>query len=331
MPPRKPAARADALTVSITRGPAIESTHIVHALVMDGQENVIAAHGDAARLTFPRSAIKPLQAIALLETGAAAAFNLSNAEIALACASHSGEPQHVDVVSAWLARLGLDETALECGAHAPYATPCNPAGILCNNCSGKHAGMLTLALHMKAPLQGYTRPDHPVQQKILAVMSDMFGAELTPAICGIDGCSAPNPAMPLQSMATGFARLMNPQNLGMFRGTACRHILQAMGEYPTLVGGTKRLDTALIAASSGGIISKVGAEGVYACVIPARNAVIVLKAEDGAGRAAQAALYTLLERHALADAAVLEAIRPLALPAQKNWRGLEVGGIRVEG
>lgn len=317
------------IVIEITRGPAVESTHLVHAVLLDGDGRRKAVYGKAKRPTFPRSSIKPLQAIALVESGAASAFHLSDAEIALACASHSGEDRHTEAAAAWLARLGLDETALECGAHAPYSAPCQPATALRNNCSGKHSGMVTLALHLKAPLRGYTDPNHPVQRAILSVMGEMCGRELTPAVCGIDGCSAPNPVMPLENMARGFAKFMNPTKLSMMRGTACRHLYTAMMQHPELVGGTGRLDTVILQAAKGKIMCKIGGEGVYAAVIPEKDTVIALKAEDGHTRAAQAALYGLLEKHNLADDAVLQAAKPVALPVQKNWRGFEVGEIRA--
>ena len=311
-----------ALTVEVTRGASVESRHFVHAVLMNGNEELQAVYGDAARLTFPRSTLKPLQTIALIESGAAEAYNLSDAEIALACASHSGEAQHVAAVAKWLKRLGLDETALECGAHSPYGEPGKAGTVLHNNCSGKHAGMLTLALFLKVPLKGYTNPEHPVQQEILKKISAMCGAELTPACCGIDGCSAPNPAMPLENMARGFAKLMQQKK------PAHKRIFEAMTNYPQLIGGQERLDTILMQAAEGKILSKTGAEGSYIALIPEKDTIIALKAEDGAGRAAQAALYALLEKHGLANAKVLSAIRPLALPVLKNWRNIETGLIR---
>lgn len=317
------------LVVEVTRGPFVESTHLVHAVLLDGNAKRKAVYGKAKRLTFPRSAIKPLQAIALVETGAAQAFGLSNAEIALACASHSAEEKHTSAVAAWLERIGLGEDALECGGHPPAAKPCDAPRALTNNCSGKHTGMLTLGLHLKADITGYTNAEHPVQQRILAAMSDMCGETLIPAVCGIDGCSAPNPAMPLENIARGFARFMNPAKLSITRGTACRHILQAMTEHPDLVAGKDRLDTILMQAANGKIMSKVGAEGVYIAVIPKHDTVLALKAEDGNLRAAQAALHALLERHRLAEGHVLEAMRDTALPVLKNWRKTEVGTIRV--
>jgi L-asparaginase II len=162
-----------------------------------------------------------------------------------------------------------------------------------------------------------------VQQKILAAISELCGSELTPAICGVDGCSAPNPAMPLENLARGFAAFMRQEK------PAHRRIFQAMAQHPDLVGGTGRLDTALMQAAEGKIVSKTGAEGVYIAMIPELDTAIALKAEDGASRAAQAALYGLLEKHQLADSAVLDAIRPLTLPVLKNWRSIVTGKVVV--
>jgi len=317
------------LTVEVIRGPAVESRHAVHAVLMNGRGEITATFGDPKRPTFPRSSIKPLQALALVETGAADAFNLSEAELALACASHSGEEKHTAAVAGWLGRLGLDVTCLECGAHAPYAFPAAPPGILCNNCSGKHAGMVTLSVFMKTPHMGYTYTGHPAQQAILKTVGEMCGVKINPLSCGTDGCSAPNPLLPLKNIARGFAVFMNPHDLPPARAEACGRLFQAMIRHPDLVGGTGRLDTVLMGAANGKIMSKTGAEGVYACVVPEQDTALVLKAEDGSARASHMALYALLEKYRLAETSVLEAIRPVALPAQKNWRGLETGMIRV--
>ena len=317
------------LIVEVTRGHAVESSHQVHAVLMNGLGETIAVYGNAQRLTYPRSSLKPLQALALVESGAAAEFGMSDAEIALACASHSGEALHTSTVAAWLKRLGTDESELECGAHAPYAAPCAPASVLCNNCSGKHAGMVTLARFLKTPPRGYTGAEHPVQKKILGAISDMCGENITPADCGVDGCSAPNPAMPLASLAQGFARFMNPALFGRERLSACRHIFRAMTANPEMVGGTGRIDTVLMQAAKGKVLTKVGGEAVHIAVIPEKDTAIALKAEDGAGRAAQAALCALLERHRLAPDDALAAAKPVAFPVLKNWRGLEVGTIRM--
>lgn len=322
--PQKP------LVVEVTRGPAVESRHDVHAVLVNGKGEITASYGDPKHPTFPRSSIKALQAIALVETGAAASFGLSNAELALACASHGGEKRHILTAKKWLEKIGLDETALECGAHAPYSAPHTPATILANNCSGKHTGMVTLSLFMQENHKGYTKPDHPAQQKILSTVGEMCGVTITPHNCGIDGCSAPNPVMPLENLAKGFAAFMNPQGLSMARGAACRQLYQAMVENPGLVGGEGRLDTVLMEAAKGKIACKVGGEAVYACVIPEKDTAIAVKVQDGAIRAAYAALFALLEKHKLADDTVLDAIRSFCLPLQKNWRGLEVGIIRTD-
>jgi L-asparaginase II len=316
------------LYVEITRGPAVESRHAVHAVLADGQGKIIESYGDALRPTFPRSCIKPLQAIALVETGAADAYGLSAAELALACASHSGEERHTEAVMAWLARLGLDEEILECGGQAPKHLPGGPARPLCNNCSGKHAGMVTLSLFLKAPPVGYTQPTHPAQRLILETVAEMCGEAISPATCGVDGCSAPNPLLPLASLARGFAAFMNPQGLSPERAAACRRLSAAMTAHPGLVAGVDRIDTVLMEASGGKIVSKVGAEGMHAALVPEKGVAIVFKVEDGAVRAAHGALYALLERHGLADEKTLQAIRPLALPALRNWRGIEVGVVR---
>jgi len=318
------------LTVAITRGDGIvESRHAVHAVILSGERQIIAQYGDAERMTFSRSTLKPLQAIALLESGAAATAALSDAEIALACASHNGEALHVEGVGAWLSRLGLGEDDLECGAQVPYGDPAGTARPLANNCSGKHAGMLTLARHLGAETKGYTDIRHPAQKMILHIVGEMCGAETAPGCCGTDGCSAPNPAMPLRALATGFATFMHPDTLGFARGIVCRHIYQAMVDHPLHVAGSKRLDSVLMQAAQGKIMCKIGAEGTYIAVIPEKDTVIALKAEDGAGRAGQAALAALLQKHALCDDAVFAAIKPVALPVIKNWRGIETGETRV--
>lgn len=327
MPRKKPTAP---LTVAVTRGDnIIESRHAVHAVVMSGDKKIIAAYGDAQRLTFTRSTLKPLQAIALLESGAAAAAQLSDAEIALACASHNGEALHVEGVGAWLTRLNFSEDDLACGAHAPYGNPAGDVRALANNCSGKHAGMLTLAQHLGASTKGYTDIDHPVQKSILDTIGQFCGETLQAGCCGTDGCSAPNPAMPLASLAAGFATFMRPETLGFARGIACRHIYQAMVDHPMHVAGTKRLDTVLMQAAQGKILCKIGAEGTYIAVIPDRDTVIALKTEDGAGRAGQAALAALLQKHDLCDEVVYDAVKPVALPDIKNWRGMITGTTQV--
>lgn len=312
--------------IELTRGPAVESSHLVHALLMDGDGKVVAAHGDADRPTFPRSALKPLQAVALIESEAAA--QLTDSEVALTCASHSGEEKHTVAVAAWLSRMGVSENALECGPHSPYIAPSRAPSVLCNNCSGKHAGMIALCQHMRGETAGYTKSSHPVQARILSTVADFCGTAVTAGTCGIDGCSAPNPVMPLSHFARGVTKFIGG-DLPEPRAAACRRIMAAMTAHPDLVAGTGRLDTILMQAAKGAVVAKGGGECVYAAIIPDKNRVLVLKAEDGAVRAVQAAVYAALEKYKLVGDDVLQAIRPTALPVQKNWRGLEVGIIRI--
>ncbi len=204
-----------------------------------------SAGGDVDRLIFPRSAVKPLQALALLESGAAEHFAVSQAEIALACASHGGEPFHVEPIRRWLARLGLDPTALECGAHPPTHGPSAEHLVAAgrapepvhNNCSGKHTAMLTVARHIGAPVAGYIRADHPVQRRVTAILAEMAGVEALPEP-GTDGCGLPTYPMTLAQLATAMARLADPQHLSPARAAACRRICAAMTGHPELVAGS---------------------------------------------------------------------------------------------
>lgn len=317
------------LTVDIIRGPMVESRHSVHALLMNGKGAITALYGDAGRQTFPRSAIKALQALPLVESGAAEAYHVTDREMALACASHIAEDRHVDAVRDWLARLQLSEDDLECGPQPqPDKTGITPRRI-CNNCSGKHTGMLTLALFLKAPTKGYTDPLHPVQQKILAAISEMSGAAVTAAECGVDGCSAPAMFMPLKNLARAFAAFMNPQGLSAERALACRRLLRAATENAGLIQGSGKMDTVLMESARGRLFCKGGAEGVYVLIAPDHDTVAVFKCEDGNMRATQAAVYHILEKYGLADADTLKAIRPIALPAIRNWAGAETGYIRI--
>ncbi len=225
--------------VEVTRGTSVESIHRGAVCVVNASGAVIEAWGDADAMVCPRSALKPLQALVLLESGAAKAFNITDAELALACASHSGEPGHVGHVGAWLTRLGLAERDLECGAH-PVADQSRP-GALHNNCSGKHTGFLCCALHMGAVTKGYSSPNHPVQQKVCEAISRMSDFDLAKAAVVIDGCSAPNWFMPLKHLALGWARLgqVGP-------------IVGAMKAHPFLVSGTGRPCAHFIEALAGG-------------------------------------------------------------------------------
>ncbi|NBB83744.1 MAG: asparaginase, partial [Alphaproteobacteria bacterium] len=286
---------------------------------------------------YPRSAIKPLQAIPLVETGAADAFGLDDVEIALACASHDGEPDHVDRVRAWLDRIGVGEAALECGSHLPYhaataeamlraGTAPTPA---CNNCSGKHAGFLTTAVHRGEPIADYIAPTHPVQQRVLGVLEAMCVQDLTAAPRGRDGCSIPTWAIPLGGLAVGMARMADPVELPDSRAEAVMRIRQAWGDQPFHVAGSERCDTAILRATGGRVLVKTGAEGVYCACLPDLGLGLALKIEDGAGRAAQRALIALLDHLGALDGADAGILAPWREPVLTNRRGFEIGAVRA--
>lgn len=328
--------RADApMRVRVTRGPMVESVHRVRAVAVGADGHVLGAWGDRQALTYPRSANKVMQALPLVETGAADAFGLGPAELALACASHSGEPAHTEKVAAWLDRIGLPVTALECGGHAPYHTPTWEAMLrrgeeccpLHNNCSGKHCGMLTTALHKGEKLSGYVGYTHPVQQRILGVMEQLCGQDLSRAPWGTDGCSIPTIALPLEALAYGMARLADPQDLPAVRAEAATRLLAAWGAHPHLVGGTGTFDTGFMQALSSRVLVKSGAEGVCCAIIPDAGIAAAVKVEDGTGRAAGPALAALLLKLDLISEAEWQAVADLAQPSLRNRAGIKVGAV----
>jgi L-asparaginase II len=307
------------LLVEATRGDMVESRHRVSVVACDTAGARPIEAGDAEGLIYPRSAIKPLQALALLESGAADAYGLGPSEIALACASHSGEPRHVSLVRAWLDRLGLTEADLECGVHAVTGVA-GPTPVH-NNCSGKHAGFLTVACHLGLPTRGYIAPDHPVQRRVLTRVAEMAGARLEGAPRGVDGCGIPVFGMKLSELARAFARFATDP--------ACARIRAAMAAEPFLVAGSARFTTRVIEATRGRVLIKEGAEGVYAGAVPERGIGIAVKAEDGAGRAAAVAVGEALRRLGALDDGAAAALGDALEPALKNHAGREVGRLRV--
>ena len=324
--------QADPVAVVVRRGDRVESTHCVAYAVADADGTVLHEQGDARRPVFPRSAVKPLQALPLVESGAARRFAVSEQELALACASHGGEPMHTERVAAWLARIGLEPSALECGAHLPTHEPTarrlierrEPPSPLHNNCSGKHAGMLTLALHLGAPIAGYIAPDHPVQQRIGALLAAMSGASLPPP--AIDGCGIPTWPLPLAGLAVAMARFADPGAGASGRAEACARIRAAMAAHPLLVAGSGRA-CSLIMAAAPHVLIKTGAEGVYVAALPDRKLGLALKVADGAGRAAVVALLALLAGLGALDPGAA-GLGDLAAPQLRNHAGRLV--VRIE-
>lgn len=324
------------LIVEVTRGPLVESRHAVRAAAVDADGRLVASFGDIEEPVFPRSAIKIMQALSLVETGAADAFQLGPEQLALACASHSGEPKHTERVSAWLAKIGLGAGDLECGpqwpkpdeaVHALVRAGLTPTAVH-NNCSGKHTGMLTQARHMGEATRGYTAPDHPVQRRVLATVAALCGLSDGHIVLGTDGCSLPAMALPLESFARGLAQIAAPAKQSAVRAEAGRRLIAAKIAHPDLVAGTGRFDTAFMPAMQGRVASKSGAEGVHVAMLPGRGIGIAVKAEDGAGRAAEVGLIAFLDRLGLLDDGAHERLRALAQPEIRNWSGSLVGAMR---
>ena len=327
------------LLVEVTRGPIVESRHLVDAAIIDADGKIISVWGEVERPIYPRSAIKPLQALPLVESGAADAFELNNRELSIACASHAGEQVHVETVLAWLDRLGLSENDLECGGHWPRNTKIfedlirsgAELGPARSNCSGKHSGMLSHAVHSGDATAGYVQPDHPVQRRVAAAISDMCGIDLAGATPGVDGCSVPNYAIPLAALARGMARLANPDALASGRAAACRRIAEAMWAEPYMVAGYKRCCTALLEACAGTVVAKTGAEGVYMAGVAGHGLGLAVKARDGAGRASEVAILALLDHLGVLDDAARQTLAPFREPDVLTVNGAVVGGLKAAG
>ena len=321
---------ANPVLIEVTRGPLLESAH-TGALVIAGVSGpALVSLGDVHRPVFPRSAVKTVQCLPLIETGAADAFGYGAAEIALACASHSGTPRHTGVAAAMLARLGLGEEALGCGVHAPQAAAAanellldrRSPSQLHNNCSGKHAGMIATARHLGEATEGYWRAEHPVQKRIAQALSELARFELGPEVRGIDGCAVPTWAVPLDNLARVFARLVSGEGLGCERRRAAERIMGACWAEPELVAGEGRADTVVMRKLPGEVFMKTGAEGVYCGAFPRLGLGFALKIDDGAKRAAAGAAISLIER-------LVPAARGLVdKRVMRNWRRMEVGEIR---
>lgn len=326
---------ANPVLIEVTRGPAVECRHRGAVAVADSGGAVIAAWGDVEAPVFPRSAVKPLQAIALVETGAAERFGLGSRELALACASHIGQERHTAAVTAWLERLGLGPADLECGPHMPIDRDTaadmvrsgTGPGREHNNCSGKHAGILTTVRHMGEPTAGYRLPDHPAQGRLRDLLGALSGADLETAPCGIDGCGIPTYAVPLSGLARAAARFARPDGLGAAREGACRSLAAAMRAHPYLVRGDGGFDTNILARATGSFIVKTGAEGVYLAADPERGLGIAVKIDDGASRASQAALTFVLRHLGIIPDALVPVLLGGRTPA-RNTRGEAVGAVR---
>ena len=317
------------ILVEVTRGPLVESVHRGAFAVVDARGALRLQAGDVERPIFPRSSLKPVQAIPLIETGAAVAFGVTDEEIALACASHSGEPMHTTRVAAWQERIGCSVVDLACGAHRPVHEKTATEMIvrherwtpLHNNCSGKHTGFMTLARHLGAPVEGYQLIDHPAQRMVETTLKEMAGlAGDLPY--GVDGCTVPNFALSLTALARAMAQFADTRGLTAARREAASRVVGAMTAHPELVAGTGRVCTNLMRQSRG-LVVKTGAEGVYIAIIPALGLGAALKIDDGGSRASETVIAALL----IALGAVPDegAAASLARAPVPNTRGVPVG------
>jgi L-asparaginase II len=314
------------------RGGLLESSHAGHAVICDAA-GVVEAWGNPDAVIFPRSSCKMIQALPLVETGAAGAAGLTDAHLAFACASHQGEARHVKLAGDWLSGLGLAEPDLRCGAHEPYdrdernrliktdESPCQ----LHNNCSGKHCGFLTVTKHLKAGPE-YVEVDHPLQRMIRQTTEEVTGE--TVAGYGIDGCSAPNFAVTVTGLARAMALFANAGDSGDARSRAMHRLTRAMATYPELVAGEGRSCTELMRAMGGRVALKTGAEAVFVAILPEQKLGMALKVTDGGTRGAEAAITALLIRAGVLDANHPAAHKRLGAP-QTNWRGLYTGETRL--
>jgi L-asparaginase II len=326
------------ILVEVLRGTLIESRHHGAIAVVDADGATALALGDVMTPIFPRSAVKALQALPLIESGAADAYGFGDEELALACASHSGEPGHVAVAERMLARAGLDVSALRCGAHWPMAQSAVVAlarsgepTALHNNCSGKHSGFLCDACAMKVDPTDYWRPQHPVQRQVRAVLEDLTGAALSDDRCAIDGCSVPTWAIPLHNLAQGFAKFATGRGLAPERARAAARLRAACAQKPWHVAGTGRFCTEIMQLLGPRVFVKTGAEGVYCGALPELGLGIAIKCDDGAGRASQAVMAAIIARFLQLSDAERAAIARFVQPTLRNWNAMEIGRLRVVG
>lgn len=315
--------------IRYVRGDVVESFHRVHVAVSDAGGREVAGAGDPERTTYFRSAAKPFQALPLVEDGIGERLGMTSEELAICCASHSAEPEHLRVVRRLLDRLDLEEDDLECGAHPPLRDEVaarllregRPFGPLHNNCSGKHAGMLALAVGSGWSVEGYRRPDHPVQERMRSEVAGWTEMPAERIRTGTDGCGVVSFAVPLIRMAAAFARLATspPDRTGPAK------LMEAMTAHPFLVAGTGRFDTVLMDGGEGRFLAKGGAEGVQCVAVLGRGLGVAVKVEDGATRATGPATLRVLEELDVLEAEDVEGLDDFRRPVVRNTRGEKVG------
>jgi L-asparaginase II len=328
---------ADPILVEVVRGATVECVHRGAAVACDADGRIVFSVGDIERPIYPRSAIKVLQALPLVESGAADRYGFGNAELALACSSHGGEPRHVETAVAMLAKAGLDETNLECGTHWPSGTAATHAlarsggkpSALHNNCSGKHSGFLCLACAEGIAPAGYVGIDHKVQRFVAEAVGEVTGHHLdADTAIGTDGCSIPTYAIPLGKLAHGFARLATGHGVGPKRAKAFARLRAACAAEPFMVAGSGRFCTEVMMLLRQRAFVKTGAEGVFCAALPEQGLGIALKCADGASRASEVVMAALIAKLLPMDEAETAKFSRFVRPVMKNWNGVTVGQLR---
>ena len=333
---RNPPAMPNPILVEVTRGNLVESRHSGAVAVVDADGATVLTLGDVETPIFPRSAIKALQALVLVESGGADRYGFGDEELALACASHGGEPGHVAGVERMLRAAGLDTSALACGTHWPLHQPSaqalaragGMASALHNNCSGKHAGFVCAACAMGAGSAGYVDPAHPLQREIKAALETMSGAPIPDERRAVDGCSVPTWAMPLSGLARAFARFATGRGLERRRAAAAQRLRAACAAKPWFVAGTGRFDTSLMEHFGARVFVKGGAEGVHCGALPGLGYGIAVKCDDGHGRAAEVMMAAVIARLLPREEGDRDFLARFVQPTLRNWKGTAVGAIR---
>lgn len=316
----------------IWRGPLLESLHLGHGVICDDSGQVLRSWGDADAVIYPRSSAKMIQALPLITSGAAEKFGLTSEQLALACASHNGADIHTRRINTWLSQLGLRNSDLRCGPQLPNDFPARNAMIktdaspcqVHNNCSGKHAGFLTLAQHMGAGPE-YVEMDHPVQQACLSAFEETTGQD-SPCY-GIDGCSAPNFATTVTGLARSMAWFSSAVDRSDRSSGAAQQLVEAMMQHPDLVAGETRACTNLMRAMGGKVAIKTGAEAVFVAIIPEKRLGVALKIADGATRASECAIAAILVSLGVLDANHPATAKYMNAPLL-NRRGINCGTVR---
>ncbi|WP_370644611.1 asparaginase [Sporosarcina sp. ACRSL] len=322
--------------VTVERGPIVESVHRGSFAIVNAKGEVISSIGDIERVVFARSSMKPLQAIPIIETGAADHYAFDDGDLALACASHNGEEQHTNRAASILQRLDLDVKDLKCGIHPPrqqaaYEALIRSGGVatpIHNNCSGKHSGMLATAKHMNESVEDYYKIDHPVQQRILSVISELTNVPSEEIKIGIDGCGVPVHGVPLRNLALAFAKMAVPSEFKESRQQSIHRVTKAMMNAPEMVGGTSRFCSDFMKHMDGKAFGKAGAEGVYCVGVPRAGIGIAVKIDDGNSRATSVVIMEILRQMDLIDEQETKALASYHFPLLLNARKETVGMLK---